>query len=670
MYIISTKETMSTKHLTRQLQRALHRSLRCCVLVVACCFFYCQSASAQVDAEVATIMGRNALSVDDYLTAVKYFNQAIEAKPFLSRPYYYRAYAKFTLEDYVGAEADCSQSISLNPYIGEVYQLRGLCRIHLDDYAGSIADYSRVLRETPDDQGARYNRALCYLQQKDYAKADSDLTYIVRHWPSYSRTYLVQAQSAFEQKDTIEGLKCIDHLLTINPKEAQAWSFKGRYALQKSDYVLADSCLTQALKYQNSDFEAYVARAQARHALNKFGLAIADYDKAIELVPQHFVAHYNRGLLRSFVGDLNKAITDFDFILQVEPDNTLARFNRAQLREKVGNYRGAIADYSQLIKAYPNFTYGYLQRAACRRKVGDKKGAVADETYVARRDLDLAFARAPRTKTKKVRLRSEHALEQYQQLIEEDPDTVRNVFGTMLGKVQNEKVGNDLCPMFHVAFRPVYTRGYHSVAFMSEMAPFACLNTPIRQFCLTAESETSDRDESESDWRQVERVASTLGTCNQLVVSSAIAGERYNYTSALNDAQEALRSDSTSIVALLQCAFVLSRSAASGATSASEAQSNLHLAQSILERARERSPKSAVVVYNQACLLAQAGNAKAAIETFGQVLKLDARFAEAYYNRAILLSAEGDTKKAAADFSKAGQLGLYKAYAQMKKLNN
>ncbi len=93
-------------------------------------------------------------------------------------------------------------------------------------------------------------------------------------------------------------------------------------------------------------------------------------------------------------------------------------------------------------------------------------------------------------------------------------------------------------------------------------------------------------------------------------------------------------------------------------------------APSILERARECSPKSAVVVYNQACLLAQTGNAKAAIETFGQVLKLDARFAEAYYNRAILLSAEGDTKKAAADFSKAGQLGLYKAYAQMKKLNN
>ena len=55
------------------------------------------SVRAQVDAEMVTIMGRNALSVDDYLTAIRYFNQAIEAQPFLSRPYYYRAYTNFTL---------------------------------------------------------------------------------------------------------------------------------------------------------------------------------------------------------------------------------------------------------------------------------------------------------------------------------------------------------------------------------------------------------------------------------------------------------------------------------------------------------------------------------------------------------------------------------------------
>jgi len=280
--------------------------------------FPLHKAAAQVDADMVTLMGRNALSVDDYLTAIRYFNQAIEAKPYLSRPYYYRAYAKFTLEDYKGAEADCAKSIELNPFIVEVYQLRGLCRIHNDNYKGAADDYTRVLSEMPDDQGSRYNRALCYLQEKDYAKADSDLTVMINRWPRYYRTYLVKAQVALEQKDTLRAMQWVDTLLVKNPKEGNAWSFKGRYALQNEDYGLADSCLTQAILYLPRDFELFVCRAQARHALDRFGLAIADYDRAIELQPSHFVAHYNRGLLRTQVGEDNAAIEDFDFILRIE----------------------------------------------------------------------------------------------------------------------------------------------------------------------------------------------------------------------------------------------------------------------------------------------------------------------------------------------------------------
>ena len=45
--------------------------------VVVVCLLLClggPAMQAQVDAEMVTIMGRNALSVDDYLTAIRYFN--------------------------------------------------------------------------------------------------------------------------------------------------------------------------------------------------------------------------------------------------------------------------------------------------------------------------------------------------------------------------------------------------------------------------------------------------------------------------------------------------------------------------------------------------------------------------------------------------------------------
>ena len=42
-------------------------------------------------------MGRNALYYEDYVLAIQYFNEVIEAKPYLYEPYYYRGVAKYYL---------------------------------------------------------------------------------------------------------------------------------------------------------------------------------------------------------------------------------------------------------------------------------------------------------------------------------------------------------------------------------------------------------------------------------------------------------------------------------------------------------------------------------------------------------------------------------------------
>lgn len=621
---------------------------------------------AQIDAEMVTNMGRNALSVDDYLTAIQYFNQAIESKPYLSSPYYYRAYAKFTLEDYLGAEADCDKSIELNPFIVEVYQLRGLCRIHSDNFQGAIDDYSHVLRDLPNDQGSRYNRALCYLQMKDYARSDSDLNMMLQKWPNYTRTYMVKAQSLLEQKDTVKAIDWIDQLLKKAPRESSAWSFKGRYELSKQNYKAADTCLTKAITLTPNDFELYIARAQARHALGRFGLAIADYDRTIELQPTHFVAHYNRGLLRSFVGDLNRAIQDFDYIIQVEPNNTLAIYNRAQLREQVGNYKGAIADYTRLIKSYPNFMYGYLQRASLRRKTGDVRGALNDETVVARRNLDISFGRARRRSTNKVRMRSDHELDKYQQLVQEDPDTVRNLFGTLYGKVQNEKVTDEFMHPYAPMFHYVYVHGYHATAFFEEMNRYRHANTTTRVFGLSAEAEQNQVQNAESDSRQLQRVEKQCSPLERTLLSAAIALAKYDYTSALNEANCAVKTDTSSVVALMMRSQVAMRSATSSSVTDQQRKAHYSLALSDLHQTIRLAPRNAYLHYNLGCLWAQQHNFTEALKAFDNALLLDARLPEAYYNRALIYKRQGAKDKANADFSKAGQLGLYKAYAMLK----
>lgn len=47
-------------------------------------------------------IGRNALYFEDYVLSIQYFNQVINAKPYLSDPYFYRGLAKINLDDFQG----------------------------------------------------------------------------------------------------------------------------------------------------------------------------------------------------------------------------------------------------------------------------------------------------------------------------------------------------------------------------------------------------------------------------------------------------------------------------------------------------------------------------------------------------------------------------------------
>ena len=202
------------------------------LLWIACAFFFLQGR-AQVNADAAVRMGRNALSADDYIAAVRYFNHAIDAKPFLAAPYYYRAYAKFTLEDFVGAEKDCDLSIERNPFIADVYRLRAICRIHNENYEGAVNDYVRVIAEEPNDQGVRYNQALCFLQLKRYEQADSALQTLMTPPDVYVRAFSASTQSRLEQKDTTGAIVFVDKWLTYVPKDFDALPSKHDISLTK-----------------------------------------------------------------------------------------------------------------------------------------------------------------------------------------------------------------------------------------------------------------------------------------------------------------------------------------------------------------------------------------------------------------------------------------------------
>lgn len=581
--------------------------------LVLICALFALASRAQTDVENVLTMGRVALTYDDYITAIHFFNRVIEARPSMADAYFYRADAKARLEDYESAIKDLDKAIELNPFRLEFYELRGICYGQHRKFQEAIADYDHILKQNPWQQNVRFNKIVSQLQLKDYNNAASETDSFIIHWPRHNKIYLAKVEIALAQKDTLQALSWADTLLHLSPRDANMWNFKGQYALRHKQHVAADSFLTKAISFAPNDADSYLMRAAVRHALRRYDDALRDYDEVIRLVPQHFVAHYNRALLRSFVGDDNRAIKDFDFVLDKDPNNTLAAYNRALLSERVGNFAQAIKDYTRLIRVYPRFWAGYAARAKNYRKIGNTKAALADETRVQRAQLDFFFSQQKHSPIKKVKTRSEHELEQYQQLVEEPEDNLRVRLTATAGRIQNKKVERVFLPMFRVTSAPQSSVGYHSILFL-----------PVSSILKSYNAVISAEDSA---------TIVPLAQLNQWLSSK----------------------DPEQIAILL----------AQEASTLVESKPELALA--LLHRIETLQPQSAMNYYNKGCVFAAQGKLADAEIAFSQAISLDDHMGEAYFNRAVVALLQNNNIKAIADLSKAGELGLYRAYNLIKQ---
>ena len=109
------------------------------------------SLVAQVNTQRLLDIGRNALYFEDYIVAIQNFNQVIKAKPYLTEPYLFRAFAKLNLEDYYGAISDCDAALEINPFLPKVYYCRGYAYRQLGELEKSTEDFKKSLEFDPNN---------------------------------------------------------------------------------------------------------------------------------------------------------------------------------------------------------------------------------------------------------------------------------------------------------------------------------------------------------------------------------------------------------------------------------------------------------------------------------------------------------------------------------------
>ena len=644
---------------------------------------------AQLNTTRVMEIGRNALYFEDYVLSIQYFNKVIDAKPFLYEPYFYRGLAKFYLDDFVGAEEDLTSAIERNPYVARSYQLRGLCRAHLDSLALAERDLRTGIRYDLQNVEMWHNLAAVVMQAGEWEKAADVLDSLMVFSPRNSTAYVLRTQVAMNMQDTVTALAMANKAVECDKYSADVYDARSMVHYAMKAYEEAEADIDRSIELLPGRSGSYANRGLVRYARENLRGALADFDMAVYVDSTVFSIRYNRGLLLMEFGENNRAIEDFDMVLAVDPDNTLARFNRAILRSAVGDYKGAISDLTIVIDAYPNFEQAYSYRADARRKYGDKAGARADEQWIRNKWQKIymnsgSSVRKEYTLTDdEIRKRSEENIRNYNRMI--GPAGVKTKYYTVQsrGKVQNKNVYIELEPLFVLTYYGYDDGMGVASGFSAAVEECNAKRVGCRPLLLTNKERALSGSEVEYHFEHIDEMSKEVaGDDSEAAARLERAIDYYlvqDVDAALSDIDKVVALAANGWVPYFIRAFVrykqleLNRMNASGERRGATKQNtdfsgmDYRLVKADLDRVIELEPSFAEAYFNRANVLAKLNDFKSAIMDYTVAISLNDRLAEAYYNRGLAKIYTGNAEGGVADLSKAGELGMYKAYSVIKR---
>ena len=666
---------------------------RTVIAFAAALWVFCP-VKAQINTDRMMSVGRTALYFDDYVLSIQYFNQVINAKPYLAEPYFYRAVAKLSLEDYRGAEQDCSNTLSRNPFVVNAYQVRGLARVYQERYADAIDDFRAGLRLDPDNSSLRHNLILCLARNGQNDEAIMATDTLIASSPKYAPAMAMRSDLLWEQGDSTGALEWVNKALDVNRYDANMLHHRGVMLARMERYEEAEQDMDRVIYLDPGDAGAYITRAMVRYFRDNLNGALADYDMSIIIDPANVTGHYNRGNLRAQIGDDNRAIEDFDIVIDAEPDNLMAIFYRGVLREQTGDYRGAEQDITRVLEEYPQFTQGYQIRSEVREKLGNRRGAEEDAMVVMReqnRRFNNAMGYADDSDSEddsKTRERSDKNVRNYRKIVvDENLENATGFSSEYRGKVQNRNVDVQYLEPYRLTYYRDNTQTVstvHGSKVVDELSASGCFMSEIML----------ENHEVQLGERQIDRLFADIGLRTQYLSDNSVNAGcvllaraidfalLQDFTNAESDLDLAVSVDPDNWAVWFCRAQIRARS-----IQVKRAEQDMDLQQSNngvretmadpgyqfvirdLTRAIDLEPAFAFAYYNRGTFYAMSNDMHAALMDFDKAIELDETLAEAWYNRGLVLVMLNRMDDAFRDLSRAGELGIYSAYNIIKRFS-
>lgn len=654
--------------------------------------FFKLSGFAQISADQVMNIGRNALYFEDYVVAIQYFNQAINTKPYMAKPYFYRSIAKLNLEDYSGAEEDATRAIELNEFITDAWEVRGVARQNLGNNVGAISDYEHALALVPRNRQLMFNLAVACSNNNEIEKADSLFAEVITHYPGYENAYLGRARMRLEQADTLGALQDIDTALVRNHNSFNGHVMRAELLMHRSRPLFhsALESIDKAIKLEPKIAGLYINRAFIRYNLQDWDGAMDDYDYALSLEPYNKTALFNRGMLNAQANANDRAFEDFSAVIAVEPENHLAHYNRAMVRARKNDFSGAIEDINAVLEIYPGFPAGYLIRSDFERALGNLNKAKEDYDLGMRLTAQLNPVDGKVDVTQSDEPDAERiAEEDFRQLltVHDNTDLRQEYNNTAIrGRIQDRNLDIEPEPMIELAFYTSPSEISDNTYYLKELddlnrtrqlrfVVFATINPP----------QLIDENAVRQHFNSIEYYNSYLANHTPRAID--YIGRALDFVT-LRDYEAAIRDVDRAIVLNPDYApaYMLRAQARwrlHKAESKHETGQNIQDAktkQSIerhtfdqivedLQKAIQLSPGSSLLYYNLAVAMIENGDFQGALVNLDRAIELNPNFGQAYYNRGYVKLSGGMRTQGIEDLSRAGQLGIVAAYNLIKRIS-
>ena len=661
------------------------------------------AGKSQINTEQVLRVGQNALYFEDYMLSIQYFNQVIQAKPYLAQPYFFRAIAKLNLEDYAGAKEDATLAIERNPFITDAYEVRGVALQNMGKLEEAVADYDKALSLLPENKGILFNKALAEEELKNYDTAQECYSQLLKAHPRFDSGYIGRARLYLAQGDTISALTDLDKAIELNKNAINAYVIRADISIKREkDYERALEDMNEAIKLQPHYAGFFINRAFLRYNLDDYFGAMADYDYAISLDPTNVVAYFNRGLLLAEVHGNDRAIQDFTKVLQLNTDDYRALLNRSRLYEETGNYNLAIEDLNKVIARFPDFYGLYFSRMGIYEKMGDRKNAEKDYNKA------MALSKQIDEIAEKGREKAHNdSIEMERQERENDipEELVTKRFSTLLtienehnvdevynnksirGKVQDRNVNIKLCPIFMLSYYATTNQLKETPYYIKEVDDVNSTRL-LRQVLQVTDEDSPITDEEiiQQHFASIEYYNSYIATHTPRAIDYFARAMDFmtirNYKNAIEDFTRAIELTPDFVPAYFMRAIaknklaILERDQAPTEANSPEEftpanaklQAELREIISDYDKVIELSPQMAFAYYNKGVVLAEAGDNTSALSLFSTAISLKPDFGEAYYNRGFIYMQLGQRQKGSDDLSKAGELGVIPSYNLMKRM--